>query len=201
MSLKPIPIKDRANTAPGVPMWMPPRLERLQIKYMNPALRPIAARYLPGAAIIKHRGRKSGKPYETIVTPVRKGKVLAIVLCHGKTDWVKNVLAAGEADVLLIRRDIHITNPRLLPAGSDGQDLPWIARLVLRWIGVFVADIAQLGPKRQARRRRVLPQPDSLISGTDIRHRVHKPDLVEDGDRLADHRVGGAGSEARNGSM
>ena len=67
-------------------------------------LKPIA-RFLPGMATIKHRGRKSGKPYETIVTAYRKGNVLAIALGHGKTDWVKNVLAAGEADVHFIRRD------------------------------------------------------------------------------------------------
>jgi len=126
MSLKPIPIKDRPNSAPGVPMVMPPRLERMQIRFMNPALRPIA-RYLPGTAIIRHRGRKSGKPYETIVSPFRKGTVLAIVLGHGKTDWVKNVLAAGEADVHFNRKDLHITNPRIVPAGGDGRELPRVA--------------------------------------------------------------------------
>ena len=86
--------KDRPNSAPGVPMMFPPWLERLQVKYMNPAMKPLA-RYVPGASVIKHRGRKSGKPYETIVTAYRKGNVLAIVLGHGKTDWVKNVLAAS----------------------------------------------------------------------------------------------------------
>ena len=90
--------KDHPNNAPGVPMMFPPWFERFQVKYFNPALKPIA-RYLPGTATIEHRGRKSGKPYETIVTTYRKGNVLAIALGHGKTDWVKNVLAAGEADV------------------------------------------------------------------------------------------------------
>ncbi len=70
-------------------------------------------------ATIKHRGRKSGKPYETIVTAFRKGNVLAIALGHGKTDWVKNVLAAGEADVHFVRRDVHIVNPRIVPAGGE----------------------------------------------------------------------------------
>ena len=56
---------------------------------------------MPGVAKINHRGRKSGKTYETVVTPFRKGNTSAIVLGHGKTNWVKNVLAAGEADVHL----------------------------------------------------------------------------------------------------
>ena len=106
---------NRPNSAPGVPMIFPPWFERLQVKYMNPAMKPFA-RYLPGASVITHRGRKSGKPYETIVTAFRKGNVLAIALGHGKTDWVKNVLAAGEADVRFIRKAVHITNPRILPA-------------------------------------------------------------------------------------
>jgi len=118
------------------PVWV----ENFQVKYFNPLIKPVA-RYLPGMATIKHRGRKSGKPYETVVTAYRKGKVLAIALGHGKTDWVKNVLAAGEADVHFIRRDVHIVNPRILPAGSSAEGLPFMARLQARKIGVLVADI------------------------------------------------------------
>jgi deazaflavin-dependent oxidoreductase (nitroreductase family) len=136
-----MPAKDHPNNAPGVPMVFPPLVERLQIKYVNPIIRPFA-RYLPGMATIKHRGRKSGKPYETIVTAYRKGNVLAIALAHGKTDWVKNVLAAGEADVHFIRREVHLTNPRIVPAGSGAEGLPWMARLQASRMGIFVAEIA-----------------------------------------------------------
>jgi deazaflavin-dependent oxidoreductase (nitroreductase family) len=104
-------------------------------------LKPIS-RFLPGIATIKHSGRKSGKPYETIVTAYRKGNVLAIALGHGKTDWVKNVLAAGEADVHFVRRDVHIINPRIVPAGSGAEGLPFMARMQANRVGVFVADIA-----------------------------------------------------------
>jgi hypothetical protein len=79
------------------------------------------------------------------VTTYRKGGVLAIALGHGKTDWVKNVLAAGQADVHYTRRQVHITNPRILPAGSDGPEiagLPRLVRMQLRRMAVFVADIA-----------------------------------------------------------
>jgi deazaflavin-dependent oxidoreductase (nitroreductase family) len=132
--------KDHPNNAPGVPMVYPPWFENIQVKYVNPALKPIA-RYLPGTATIEHRGRKSGKTYKTIVTAYRKGGVLAIALGHGKTDWVKNVLAAGDADVRFTLRDVHIVNPRILDAGSDGDGLPWLVRLQLRRMGVFVGDI------------------------------------------------------------
>jgi deazaflavin-dependent oxidoreductase (nitroreductase family) len=132
--------QDHPNNAPGVPMKFPPAVERLQIKYINPLIRPLA-RYLPTFAVVKHRGRTSGKEYETVVNAFRKGNVLAIALAHGKTNWVKNVLAAGEADVQLFRRDVHITNPRVLPAGSDDPTLSQYARRAARGMGVFVAEI------------------------------------------------------------
>jgi deazaflavin-dependent oxidoreductase (nitroreductase family) len=133
--------KEHPNNAPGVPMVFPVAVENFQVKYFNPLIKPFA-RFMPGMATIKHRGRKSGKTYETIVTAFRKGNVLAIALSHGKTDWVKNVLAAGEADVHFIRRDVHLVNPRILPAGSGGEGLPFMARVQAKRVGVFVADIA-----------------------------------------------------------
>ncbi len=133
---------EHPNNAPGVPMVFPPWFENLQVKYLNKLVKPFS-KLSPGMATIKHRGRKSGKPYETIVTAYRKGNVVAIALGHGKTDWVKNVLAAGEADLHLIRRDLHLVNPRIVPAGSGGtDDLPFMARVQAKRMGVFVAEVA-----------------------------------------------------------
>lgn len=132
--------KDHPNNAPGIPMVFPVWVENLQVKYFNPMIKPFA-RFVPGVATIKHRGRKSGKPYETIVTAYRKGDLLAIALGHGKTDWVKNVLAAGEADVHFIRRDVHLTNPRIIPAGGDASGLPLMVRLQAPKMAILVADI------------------------------------------------------------
>jgi deazaflavin-dependent oxidoreductase (nitroreductase family) len=132
---------DHPNNAPGVPMIFPPWLENLQIKYFNPLVRPFS-KHLPGFSVIKHRGRSSGKEYETIVTSYRKGDVLAVLLAHGKTNWVKNVLAAGAADIHVSRKDLHLVNPRVLPAGTVDPTLPKIAQMGAKRSGVFVADIA-----------------------------------------------------------
>jgi deazaflavin-dependent oxidoreductase (nitroreductase family) len=122
-------------------MLVPPALERFQIKYMNPLMRPFS-KWMPGFAVIKHRGRTSGKDYETIVTAYREGNVLAIGLIHGKTNWVKNVLAAGEADIRVGRKDLHLTNPRVLPVGTVDPTLPRISQMLAKRQGTFVADIA-----------------------------------------------------------
>jgi deazaflavin-dependent oxidoreductase (nitroreductase family) len=134
--------KDHPNNAPGVPMIFPPWFENLQVKYLNRMVRPLS-RVMPGMARIQHRGRKSGKPYETIVTAYRSGDTVAIVLGHGKTDWVKNVLAAGQAELKLVRRTLQLTNPRIVPAGGDAAGLPFMARVQAQRAGVFVADIAR----------------------------------------------------------
>ena len=133
--------KDHPNSAPGVPMLFPAWVDRIQLKYMNPAVRRVA-RFLPTFAVVKHRGRKSGRQYETVVNAYRKRRLLAILLGHGKADWVKNILAAGEADVRVNGRDLRITNPRIVPAGTGAKGLPWIARMGGRRVGVLVAEIA-----------------------------------------------------------
>lgn len=134
--------KNHPNNSPGVPMKFPVWLENFQIKYFNPAFKPIA-KYMPGMATIKHQGRTSGKQYETLVTAYRKDNTLAILLAHGKTNWAKNVLAAGKADINFNRKDLHLVNPRILPAGTNDPSLPRLARIgASRGVGVFVADIA-----------------------------------------------------------
>jgi len=134
--------EDHPNNSPGVPMKFPPWLENFQIKYINPVA-VTAARFMPGISVIRHRGRKSGKSYETAISAYRKGNTVAIMLAHGKTNWVKNILAGGEAELRLGRRDLHLVNPRIVAAGTDDASLPRMVRIAARrGIGVFVADIA-----------------------------------------------------------
>jgi deazaflavin-dependent oxidoreductase (nitroreductase family) len=132
--------QDHPNHAPGVPMLIPVWLENFQIKYVNRLVRPFA-KWMPGVAVITHRGRSSGAVYETIVTAYRKDRVLAIGLVHGKTNWVKNVLAAGQADIRVGREQLHLVNPRVLAAGTTDPSLPRIARMLATRQGTFVADV------------------------------------------------------------
>ncbi|WP_422749658.1 nitroreductase family deazaflavin-dependent oxidoreductase [Mycobacterium sp. WMMD1722] len=119
------------------PQW----LDRLQIRYFNPLIRPLAGR-IPGLALFKHTGRSSGKQYQTPVTAYRRNGQLAVVLGHGMTDWARNALAAGQADVTMSGDEVHIVNPRIVPNGRDVTALPSFAKRQARSIAVFVADIA-----------------------------------------------------------
>lgn len=139
--MRPMRAQDHPNNAPGVPMRFPPWFERIQIRYINLLAVPLS-RFTPGVTVITHRGRKTGRRMETPVSAYRKGDTVAIMLAHGKTNWVKNVLAAGEADIRLGRRDVHLVNPRIVPAGTDDPSLPRMARIAAkRGVGVFAADV------------------------------------------------------------
>src|SRR2546421_3891487 len=58
------------------------------------------AGWLPGFGILTHIGRKSGKIYRTPVNVFRSGNGFVIVLTYSsKSEWVKNVLAAGGCQI------------------------------------------------------------------------------------------------------
>ncbi|MGH2490300.1 MAG: nitroreductase family deazaflavin-dependent oxidoreductase [Candidatus Limnocylindria bacterium] len=80
---------------------------------VNPFTRLFVHR-LPGFAIINHRGRTSGKTYRTPMNVFRDGESYLFALTYGSdVQWVKNVLAAGEADLQIGERTIHLTDPEL----------------------------------------------------------------------------------------
>lgn len=69
---------------------------------------------LPGFAIISHRGRKSGQTYRTPMNVFRDGDAYLFALTYGSdVQWVKNVMAAGEADLRISAKTIHLKDPEL----------------------------------------------------------------------------------------
>ncbi|QLY29827.1 nitroreductase family deazaflavin-dependent oxidoreductase [Nocardia huaxiensis] len=124
------------------PHIFPAGLSRLQERYLNPYVRPLAP-YLPGFALLEHRGRKSGKPYTTPVNVIPTRGKLVIALGHGVTDWCRNILAAGEAHAHTIFRHLHLINPRIVTPDNPDPALPLVVRIAARRLQLFVADIAR----------------------------------------------------------
>jgi deazaflavin-dependent oxidoreductase (nitroreductase family) len=94
-------------------------------RFFNPISRHIV-RWLPGFGLIGYAGRRTGKRYLTPINAFRRGDEWVFALTYGsQVQWVKNVLAAGEADLLKRRRTIHLVDPvlvvddrrRLMPFG------------------------------------------------------------------------------------
>jgi deazaflavin-dependent oxidoreductase (nitroreductase family) len=95
-------------------MPLPKRLARFNLKVTNRVLGPLAER-LPGFGIVIHRGRRSGREHRTPVNIFRHGDGYVIALTYGKdSQWVRNVLAAGELDVEIRGRRIHLIAPEVV---------------------------------------------------------------------------------------
>ena len=72
------------------------------------------AGWLPGFGILTYRGRKSGKTYRTPLNVFRRGDGYVFALTYGSDiDWVKNVLASGEAQLRTGGRDLRLVEPEL----------------------------------------------------------------------------------------
>jgi deazaflavin-dependent oxidoreductase (nitroreductase family) len=105
-------------TSPAPRPSQPPAL---LIRASAPLAWALAGRpWFPLWAVVRHRGRRSGKPYATPVAiiPTRSHVTFLIGLPWGpSTNWAQNVLAAGGATLLWRGREIKVMNPRL--AGTE----------------------------------------------------------------------------------
>lgn len=82
-------------------------------RVFNPVSR-LFVRWLPGFGILAYRGRRSGKAYRTPMNVFRHGDEWVFALTYGSdVQWVKNVLAAGEATLEIRRRKIRLVDPEL----------------------------------------------------------------------------------------
>ncbi len=94
-------------------MPMPRLMARLNRVGINRLLLRVAPR-VPGLGVVVHRGRKSGRTYRTPVAvfPTSNGPVIGLFY-GSQSDWVKNVLAAGELDLVTRGRTLHSDSPRI----------------------------------------------------------------------------------------
>lgn len=88
-------------------------------------------RRLPGWGVVCHRGRRSGRAFETQVNVFARPGGYVVALTYGPdTDWVKNVLAAGECDVVTRQHRIHLVNPRVVH-DPGRTHMPLVVRTIL----------------------------------------------------------------------
>jgi deazaflavin-dependent oxidoreductase (nitroreductase family) len=91
-------------------------LIRLQRAIINP--KQMRSAGTPGAyaSVIRHRGRTSGKSYETPVGVVADDDGFLIALVYGsRTNWLQNVLAAGSATIAHEGQTYEVDQPEIVP--------------------------------------------------------------------------------------
>jgi deazaflavin-dependent oxidoreductase (nitroreductase family) len=82
---------------------------------VNPRQMRQAGRPGAYASVIHHRGRRTGRAYETPVGVVRDGDTFVIALPYGpRTQWLRNVLGAGEAELVTEGRTVRVDRPEVI---------------------------------------------------------------------------------------
>ena len=117
-------------------MPIPARVAQWNKVGLNRVVRHVAPR-MPGLGLVVHRGRRSGRTYQTPVTtfPTANGFIIALTYGAENTDWVKNVRAAGGCELRTRGRVLRLDSPRVYHDESrHGITAPH--RQVLRLIGV-----------------------------------------------------------------
>ncbi len=67
-------------------------------------------------SIVRHTGRRSGRSYETPVVTVEHDDDFLIALPYGeRTDWMKNVLADGNASIVTRGQTYGVDQPQVIP--------------------------------------------------------------------------------------
>lgn len=100
-------MRDDAHTR----LW---RFRHVATRYLNPLTRTFAG-WMPGFAILTHRGRTSGRTYRTPINVWRRGDRYVFFLTYGPdVQWVKNVMASGTASIHTRGHDIRLVEPQLI---------------------------------------------------------------------------------------
>ena len=101
----------------GPPRWV--------LRASEPMARALAGRrWFPLWAVVHHRGRRSGTAYDTpvAVVPTTRAGVILIGLPWGpKTNWARNIVAAGGAPVTWKGRMQQTTAPRIVEGAEAAQ--------------------------------------------------------------------------------
>jgi deazaflavin-dependent oxidoreductase (nitroreductase family) len=123
-------------------------LARFNRVVTNRISRPVAG-WLPGFAVIVHRGRKSGAEHRTPVNAWLGDDDVIVALTYGRdTDWLKNLTAADGGMIVAGRKTYQVGRPQLI--GSEGmRRMPALAKPILRSIDVDeFALLPLIGPDR-----------------------------------------------------
>jgi deazaflavin-dependent oxidoreductase (nitroreductase family) len=113
---------------------LPRRLARFNRVVTNRITGPLAG-WLPGFGVVVHRGRRSGNEYRTPINIFRTSDGYVAALTYGVTDWVRNVMTAGGCELRTRRRQVRLTDPRLVH-DPPRNDMPPVVRQIVGAIGV-----------------------------------------------------------------
>jgi deazaflavin-dependent oxidoreductase (nitroreductase family) len=105
-------------------------------RFTNRLVRRFAGVSRTPFALIRHVGRRSGKPYETPIIVMPQGKRFVIALTYGPdVDWYRNVQAAGKATLLWHNQEYALRAPQPIDVRTGLSAFPPPFRQILGVLG------------------------------------------------------------------
>ena len=117
-------------------MLLPDRVRTFNKHVTNRVLRGFTSLSHGPFAIIHHIGRRSGKPYETViwVWKMREGFVIALTYGPG-VDWYRNMQATGCGSLYWHKRLYVVGKPELIDTEKALTAFPAFFKLLFRTFG------------------------------------------------------------------
>ena len=112
-------------------------LRRFNRSVGNPQAMKTAGEPGAYAGVIRHVGRTSGTEYETPIGPfpTKDGFVVALPYST-RPDWLKNVLRAGTATIVVEGETYDVSDPLIVTADEAMPFIPTKEQRSLRWFNV-----------------------------------------------------------------
>jgi deazaflavin-dependent oxidoreductase (nitroreductase family) len=114
------------------------------LRRLTQITRPLALRSAGNArssnSVVRHVGRRSGTTYQTPVVAVEHEGSFYIALPYGeRTDWAKNVLASGTAEISTGARTCAVDGPEIVPRADATRFFGPKEQRLHRWFNVETA--------------------------------------------------------------
>lgn len=109
------------------------RIRAFNKRVTNPLLRVFANRSRGPFAVLRHVGRRSGKPYENTIMVWPLGEQFVIALTYGDSvDWLRNLRAAGCGTLRWHGREYTLGKPEPIESKTALAAFPPFIRGILR---------------------------------------------------------------------
>ena len=113
---------------------LPGRIRMVNKYVTNRLLRVFVTLSFGPFALLRHTGRRSGKPYETVIWAWLLGEGFVIALTYGpKVDWYRNMVATGGGEVFWHKRVYAVGKPEPMDLETALPAFPVLFRPLFRW--------------------------------------------------------------------
>lgn len=108
------------------------------VRFVGRLTQPLAGRrFFPLWAVLRHRGRRSGRAYAVPISVRMTVDGYFIALPFGeRTQWVHNVVAAGGCTIRWRGEDLALADPTIVGSDQAASAFPPALRWIIRAAGV-----------------------------------------------------------------